>query len=138
MTTEYRLSHTAAEIDRRLSAIDNLAEKKDIPKKTSDLTNDSGFATENYVHNYAQPKDDYALKGDIKVTSVNGKTGSVNLTASDVGADENGTANSTVLNHNTSTDAHEDIRMLIEEIGCNILNIDYNSMLAFDTTEIVT
>lgn len=86
MATEYRLSHTAAEIDRRLSAIDNLAEKKDIPKKTSDLTNDSGFATESYVHNYAQPKDDYALKSDIKVTSVNGKTGDVNLTATDVGA----------------------------------------------------
>lgn len=73
-----------------------------IPTKTSQLENDSGFlkqhqsltgyATEDYVKNYAQPKGEYALKSDIPtiptipVQSVNGKTGEVNLSASDVDA----------------------------------------------------
>ena len=61
------------------------------------------------------------------VTSVNGKTGAVTLDASavgarpdtwtptysDVGADKNGTAASAVSTHNTKTDAHNDIRLLI-------------------------
>ena len=44
------------------------------------------------MKNYAQPKGDYALKSEIPsaptipVQSVNGKTGAVNLTASDVGS----------------------------------------------------
>jgi len=47
---------------------DDLLDKPDIPTKTSDLTNDSGFLT------------------SAPVTSVNNKTGAVVLTASDVGA----------------------------------------------------
>lgn len=35
------------------------AEKNDIPTKTSQLTNNSGFATEAYVQNHAQPKGNY-------------------------------------------------------------------------------
>ena len=46
----------------------DLSNKPTIPTKTSDLTNDSGFLT------------------DAPVDSVNGKTGSVELAASDVGA----------------------------------------------------
>lgn len=46
----------------------DLTDKPTIPSKTSDLTNDSGFIT------------------SVPVTSVNSKTGAVNLTASDVGA----------------------------------------------------
>lgn len=46
----------------------DLANKPTIPTKTSQLTNDSGFLT------------------SVPVTSVNNKTGAVNLTASDVGA----------------------------------------------------
>ena len=49
MATEYKLSHTAAQIDEKLKKIDNLAAKNDLPTKTSDLINDSGFTTENYV-----------------------------------------------------------------------------------------
>ena len=45
-----------------------------IPKKTSDLTNDSGFVNANEAANAAP------------VQSVNGKTGAVSLSASDVGA----------------------------------------------------
>ena len=44
-----------------------------IPSKTSELNNDSGFVTKNDIP-------------AIPVQSVNGKTGAVNLTASDVGA----------------------------------------------------
>lgn len=61
------------------------------------------------------------------VTSVNGMDGAVQLTAADVGArpntwmpshtdvgaDKAGTANTTVATHNTKTDAHNDIRLLI-------------------------
>lgn len=46
----------------------DLSNKPTIPTKTSDLTNDSGFLT------------------DVPVDSVNGKTGAVELAASDVGA----------------------------------------------------
>lgn len=56
---------TDTEMDTVLA---NYAEKSEIPTKTSDLTNDSGFIT------------------SVPVSSVNGKTGAVNLTASDVGA----------------------------------------------------
>lgn len=61
--------------------------------------------------------DEYALKSQIPavpVQSVNGKTGAVNLVATDVGADPTGTANSAVSAHNTATDAHNDIRLLLE------------------------
>lgn len=48
------------------------------------------------------------------VRSVNGKTGVVRLSAADVGADATGTAQTVVSSHNTSTNAHNDIRLLIE------------------------
>lgn len=42
---EYKLSYTASEIDAKLGEIDNLAKKSEIPTKTSQLTNNSGFLT---------------------------------------------------------------------------------------------
>ena len=50
------------------------------------------------------------------VQSVNGKTGVVNLSADDVGTDPAGTAGSAVSAHNTATDAHNDLRLLIEAL----------------------
>ena len=67
------------------------------------------------------------------VTSVNGKTGAVSLSAGDVGAlpstytppdqtaaqvgaDPKGTADSKVSTHNTSDTSHNDIRLLIEDL----------------------
>lgn len=44
------------------------------------------------------------------VISVNKKTGAISLTPADIGADSAGTASSLVSAHNTSTDAHTDIR----------------------------
>ena len=53
-------------------------------------------------------------KLNTAVKSVNGETGDVTLNAFDVGADASGTAESKVSTHNTSTDAHSDIRLLIQ------------------------
>lgn len=66
-----------------------------IPSKTSDLQNDSGFLTEH------QDLSDYALKSEVPKS------------ASDVGADASGTAESKVSEHNISDTAHNDIRLLL-------------------------
>lgn len=68
-----------------------------IPSKTSDLINDSGFLNEKPTY-----------------------------TAAEVGADSKGTASSTVSTHNTSTDAHNDIRLLISDLT-TIINTILNS-----------
>lgn len=97
------------------------ATKDEIPTKTSQLTNDSGFLTEH------QDLTDYAKKTDIPaipVQSVNGKTGAVSLSASDVGAEDSGTANSVVSAHNASPDSHADIRELISELFGQNLSLD--------------
>lgn len=97
----------------------------------ADLT---GYATEQYVKDYAQPKGNYAMKSEIPsvpVQSVNGKTGNVVLDASavgarpdnwmptysDVGADKSGTASFQVAVHNNSTTSHEDIRQELKDIN---------------------
>lgn len=91
-----------------------------------DLT---GYAKETWVQEGFQPKGDYLT--EVPVTSVNGKAGAVALTAADVGAlpstytppdqtaaqvgaDPKGTAAVAVSGHNASTDAHGDIRLLID------------------------
>lgn len=65
MATEYKLSYTATDINAKLGKIDSLASKNELPTKTSDLINDSDFATESYVQEYAQPVGDYALHSDV-------------------------------------------------------------------------
>ena len=59
------------------------AQKSELPTKVSELENDVGYLTEH------QDLSDYAKKTELPVVpvqSVNGKTGSVKLSASDVGA----------------------------------------------------
>lgn len=51
------------------------------------------------------------------VKSVNSKTGAVQLSAEDVGAEKSGAAASAVSAHNTKTDAHNDIRLLISALA---------------------
>lgn len=97
MATEYRLSYTATEIDEKLGKVDNLVTKNEVPTKTSDLTNDSGFITSYTETDPTVP--DWA-KQSIKPT----------YTANEVGADSSGTASSLVTAHNTATDSHNDIR----------------------------
>ena len=82
-------SYTAEEVGA-------LPDNTQIPSKTSDLQNDSGFLTEH------QDLSGYALKNEIPKT------------ASDIGADAAGTADNKVATHNTALDAHSDIRLLIE------------------------
>lgn len=85
------------------TSYDNASEvalKKDIPtvpSKTSDLINDSGFLNEKPTY-----------------------------TAAEVGADSKGTASSTVSTHNTASDAHSDIRLLISDLT-TIINTILNS-----------
>lgn len=74
-----------------------------IPSKTSDLQNDSGFLTEH------QDLSGYALKSEVPKS------------ASDVGADASGTAESKVSEHNTSEASHNDIRVLLQGLA-NRLN----------------
>lgn len=82
-------SYTAEEVGA-------LSDNTQIPSKTSDLQNDSGFLTEH------QDLSGYALKNEVPKT------------ASDIGADAAGTADNKVATHNTALDAHSDIRLLIE------------------------
>lgn len=63
---EYKLSYTAAQIDGKLKKIDTLAAKSEIPTATSDLTNDSGFATETYVQEKLDAK--VQVQGDWEQT----------------------------------------------------------------------
>lgn len=51
-------------------------------------------------------------------TTINGKslTSNITLSASDVGADISGTAETQVSNHNVATDSHNDIRELIKDL----------------------
>lgn len=70
-----------------------------------------------------QPKGDYAYKNEIPnvpVQSVNGETGDVLLSASDVGAEASGTAQAKVSEHNISQTSHNDIRLLIEGLSTRL------------------
>ena len=76
----------------------SLTNKPTIPTKTSQLTNDSGFITDAALTGYAKTTDiptktsqldndsHYITANEAPVTSVNSKTGAVQLNASDVGA----------------------------------------------------
>lgn len=99
------------------------------------------FAEQQKQIDSKQPVGDYALKNEIPVQSVNGKTGAVQLTsadvgarpsawtptAADVGADAAGTADSRVGEHNISEDAHNDIRLLIAGLTTRLNTIANSS-----------
>ena len=78
------------------SDVGALPDTTKIPSKTSDLQNDSGFLTEH------QDLSGYALKSEVPKS------------ASDVGADAAGTAVAKVSEHNTASNAHNDIRLLVQ------------------------
>ena len=58
------------------------------------------------------------------VASVNGKTGTVQLAAGDVGAEPAGTSEGRVSDHNTDTNAHKDIRLQLQNISTGKLDAD--------------
>lgn len=123
-------------------ALKALIDAIDVPTKVSELTNDSGYLT-SYTETdptvpswaKASTKPSYTKSevglGNVDnvkqysasnpppypVTKVNNKTGTVTLSASDVGADATGTASSAVSAHNTSTTAHADIREQINQLS---------------------
>ena len=79
---------SAAELNRMEEGIAAAMEAGggNVPGGSADLT---GYAKEAWVQENYQPKGDYPLRGelpDVPVQSVNGKTGTVNLDAEDVGA----------------------------------------------------
>ena len=154
--TEYIYVNGAWEyLGKQTVDLSGYALKTEIPTKLSVLTNDAGFITkavsnltnyylksETYSKNEIDTKgfltehqdlSEYAKKEEIPsvpVKSVNGKTGAVQLSASDVGArantwtpsasdvgaDPSGTAASKVSEHNVSTASHNDIRLLISNL----------------------
>lgn len=64
---------------------------------------------------------------DVPVKKVNGKTGDVNLTPEDIGAEPSGT----VTSHNVSDTAHSDIRVLIANLASQVatfLDVDDATM----------
>lgn len=71
------------------------------------LKNDIQTENKEYIDNKIE-----TIVPDVPVTSVNGKTGDINLTAVDVGAEASGSVSS----HNTSNTAHNDIRILLSEL----------------------
>lgn len=95
-----------------------------------------GLASETYVKEYAQPKGNYLtavpdeyvteteltakgyltsyIETDPTVPAWAKASTKPSYTATEVGADASGTANTLVSSHNTKTDAHNDIRLLIE------------------------
>ena len=54
MANEYKLSYTAKEVDEKLTKIDNLALKNEVPTKTSELSNNSGFITGLIKQNFTE------------------------------------------------------------------------------------
>ena len=118
MATEYKLSYTATEIDAKLGKIDSLAEKSKIPTNISQLNNDSGFITS---YTETDPTVPAWAKASTKPT----------YTASEVGADASGTANSLISAHNTATDAHGDIRTALNnKLSSSELQAAINTSLA--------
>lgn len=106
------------ELEGKIPSIDGLAKTEDIPTKPEDIG--------------AQPKGDYLTKAPVE--SVNGKTGAVKLSASDVGAlpntytppdqtaeqvgaDPAGTALTVVGEHNVAPDSHNDIRGALKALS---------------------
>ena len=45
MANEYKLSYTAADINKKLGQIESLASKDEVPTKLSDLVDDKGYLT---------------------------------------------------------------------------------------------
>lgn len=95
--TQARTNISAASSEEVRQLEEEKADQTAIPTKTSQLTNDSGFLTEKPTY-----------------------------TASEVGADVSGTAETKVSEHNVSEESHSDIRLLISNLT-TLLNTIANS-----------
>ena len=102
MATEYKLSYTASDINSKLGQIDDLAKKNEVPTKVSELTNDSGYLTEHQ-----------SLEGLATESYVDNAISAI-PTPDVIGQ---------INVHNSSTLAHNDIRILIEQITTNKVSV---------------
>lgn len=98
---------TSEELDDVITNIDNNIDQK------ADKTELVGLASQSYVNTQIS-----AI--DFPVDSVNGKTGAVSLSAADLSAytkiQTNEKIAADINTHNTSTTAHDDIRVLIDNL----------------------
>ena len=126
MATEFKLSYTANEVNIRLGKIDNLAEKSDIPTKTSELTNDSGYITTIPSEYITESELNQSLDGLATEDYVNTKISEIDIPEIDldgyatedyvtdaIAAIPTPDVSGQISAHNTSTTAHNDIRDLI-------------------------
>jgi hypothetical protein len=130
MATEYKLSYTGSEIDAKLRQIDNLGNlaTKDTVAKTdlaSNVQTSLGKA-DTALQSYTET--------DPTVPSWAKASTKPKYTASEVGADASGTANSAVSAHNTSTSAHADIREELSQLSSEIVDINDNAVLCIAQT----
>ena len=110
------------------NALNKAADVEEGLSEVSELVNDFNEDLGDHGNRLA------ALEDADVVSSVNGMTGAVNLTAQDVGARPNtwtptcadvgaenvGTASAVVSTHNTNTGAHNDIRLLISGLSARL------------------
>ena len=110
-TTVYNDAGAGMIVEYADAKIDEIEEALDIPSIDSTLSVEGAVADAKAVGDALAGKQsigDYALKSEIPsipVQSVNNKTGAVTLTASDVGADASGSANTALTNAKKYTDA---------------------------------
>lgn len=90
-------------LEEKIPSIEGLAKTEDIPTKPEDIG--------------AQPQGNYASPDDVpKVPNWAMQASKPGYTASEVGADPNGTAETAVSAHSTNEEAHPDIRLEIKAI----------------------
>lgn len=131
MAQEYRLSYTAAEIDAKLRKVDELSAGNYLTSIPSEYVTESELNAKGYLTSkptYTKSEVGLGNVDNVKqysasneppypVTSVNGKTGAVVLTAADIGVDASSSVNTAISSHNTSTSAHNDLRTQISQIA---------------------
>lgn len=126
--------HPMSAITGLQSALGGKANTEDVPTKTSDLVNDSNFATENYVDSHAY--DDTALKG--RVTTVEGKIPE-QATSSNQLADKDFVNSSIATNTATFRGTFNSVAELQAYSGTKTIN-DYAFVIIYDpvvTTEVL-
>ena len=105
-------------IDALTDVVNGKADKTELPTKVSELSNDSGYLT----------------SSTTPIKSVNGKTGAVSLTASDVGADASGSANAVQSNLDILNDEFDDH---VADTGLHVTNAkqtNWNSAYTHSTS----
>ena len=121
METEYKLSFTADQINSKLREIENLAKKSEVPDSLSDLKADSTHRVVTDAEKAAwNAKSDFSgnyndLTNKPTIPSIAGLA-SVDYVQSQIAAIPTPDVSGQINNHNTSTSAHNDIRLLITDL----------------------